>query len=354
MAQDERPRGGARKQWLAYVAVGVISAGAALWVNRAPTVHHESVAQAGQAGGAAQTAPALGQDPNASAVGALPASLDGSSPPRLPTDGHGRLARTRAVRDFFDYFLTTQNEIPATTLDALVHRQIAAQLDGTPAADEALDVWQRYNAYLGAVDKLPQTSASPSQSGARPNLDALQLELDQRDALGSRLMGEWNAPFFGAQSQQQHTDLARLRIASDASLSDAQKAARLAALDAALPPEVRAAHERIRQQQAALDTLSSAQAQAQKQGGSLDAMRAQITQTLGPEAAERAVKMQQADNAWQARYADYANQRAQIDKQNLPTQQRDAQVTQLRQQFFTNPSDAMRAASLDRGSGSGG
>ncbi|PQV48135.1 lipase secretion chaperone [Paraburkholderia sp. BL21I4N1] len=355
MAQDERQRGGARKQWVAYVAVGVISAGAALWVNRAPTVPQQTIAQAGQAGRVAQTAPALGQAANASAAGALPASLDGSSPPRLPTDGHGRLARTRAVRDFFDYFLTTQNEIPATTLDALVRRQIAAQLDGTPAADEALNVWQRYNAYLSAVGKLPQTSSpSPSPTGARPNLDALQLELDQRDALGTRLMGEWNTPFFGAESQQQHTDLARLRIASDASLSDAQKAARLAALDAALPPEVRAAHERIRQQQAALDTLSQAQAQAQKPGGSLDAMRAQITQTLGPEAAERAVKMQQADNAWQARYADYANQRAQIDKQNLPAQQRDAQVTQLRQQFFTNPGEAMRAASLDRGSGSGG
>ena len=162
-------------------------------------------------------------------------------------------------------------------------------------------------------------------------------------------MGEWNEPFFGAESQQQHTDLARLRIASDSSLSDAQKAARLAALDAALPPETRAAHERARQQQAALDAIG----QAQKQGGSLDTMRAQITQTLGPEAAQRVVQMQQADDAWQARYADYASQRAQIDKQDLPPQQRDAQIAQLRQQFFTNPSDAMRAASLDRGSGLG-
>jgi lipase chaperone LimK len=161
-------------------------------------------------------------------------------------------------------------------------------------------------------------------------------------------MGEWNEPFFGAESQQQHTDLARLRIASDGSLSAAQKAARLAALDAALPPETRAAHERARQQQAALDAIG----QAQKQGGSLDTLRAQITQTLGPEAAQRVVQMQQADDAWQARYADYSSQRAQIDKQDLPPQQRDAQIAQLRQQFFTNPSDAMRAASLDRGSGS--
>ncbi|RKF39474.1 lipase chaperone [Paraburkholderia fungorum] len=338
---------------MAFIAVGAVSAGAALWLSRTPLTHDASALNAGSTAGSPKAALALSKDPAvASMVGTLPASLDGSSPPRLPTDGRGHLARTRAVRDFFDYFLTTQNEISAATLDALVHRQIAAQLDGTPAADEALSVWQRYNAYLKALAQLPESAPAQSQgqnqSGAKLNFDALQLSLDQRDALGARLMGEWNEPFFGAESQQQHTDLARLRIASDSTLSDAQKAARLAALDAALPPEIRAAHERAHQQQAALDAI----AQAQKQGGSLDAMRAQITQTLGPEAAQRVVQMQQADDAWQSRYADYANQRAQIDRQDLPPQQRDAQIAQLRQQFFSNPADAMRAASLDRGSGS--
>jgi lipase chaperone LimK len=349
MRRLDRQRGSARSQWLAFVAVGAVSAGAALWLNRPPSAHDASALHAVNAASSAQPSLALSKDSAAgtSMAGALPASLDGSSPPHLPTDGHGHLARTRAVRDFFDYFLTTQNEISAATLDALVHRQIAAQLDGTPAADEAVTVWQRYNAYRAALDQLPQTSPTQSQSGAKLDLDALQLSLDQRDALGVRLMGEWNAPFFGAESQQQHTDLARLRIASDSALSDAQKAARLAALDAALPPETRTAHERARQQQAALDAIG----QAQKQGGSLDTMRAQITQTLGPEAAQRVVQMQQADDAWQARYADYASQRTQIEQQDLPPQQRDAQIAQLRQQFFTNPSDVMRAASLDRGSG---
>lgn len=350
MRRLDRQRGSARSQWLVFVAVGAVSAGAALWLNRPPSARDASALHAVNATSSVQSTPALSKDVAAgtSMAGALPASLDGSTPPHLPTDGHGHLARTRAVRDFFDYFLTTQNEISAATLDALVRRQIAAQLDGIPAADEAVTVWQRYNEYRAALDQLPQTAPTPGQSGARLDLDALQLSLDQRDALGTRLMGEWNEPFFGVESQQRHTDLARLRIASDGSLSAAQKAARFAALDAALPPETRAAHERARQQQAALDAIG----QAQKQGGSLDAMRAQITQTLGPEAAQRVVQMQQADDAWQARYADYSNQRAQIDKQDLPPQQRDAQVAQLRQQFFTNPSDAMRAASLDRGNGS--
>ncbi|WP_278185259.1 lipase secretion chaperone, partial [Paraburkholderia ginsengiterrae] len=69
------------------------------------------------------------------------------------------------------------------------------------------------------------------------------------------------------------------------------------------------------------------------------------TQTLGPEAAQRAVQMQQAYDAWQARYADYARQRDPIGQQDLPPQQRDAQIPQLRTQFFTNPGEAMRADS---------
>lgn len=251
MPRPDRQWGSARSQWLAFIAVGAVSAGAALWLSRTPLTHDASALNAGSAAGSPQAALASSKDPAAASMaGTLPASLDGSSPPRLPTDGRGHLARTRAVRDFFDYFLTTQNEISAATLDALVHRQIAAQLDGTPAADEALSVWQRYNAYLTVLAQLPESAPAQSQSqgqnqsAARLNFDALQLSLDQRDALGARLMGEWNEPFFGAESQQQHTDSARLRIASDSALSDAQKAARLAALDAALPPETRAAHER--------------------------------------------------------------------------------------------------------------
>lgn len=48
----------------------------------------------------------------------------------------------------------------------------------------------------------------------------------------------------------------------------------------------------------------------------------------------------------------YLDQRAQIDMQDLPSPQRDAQIAQLCQRLFTDAGDAMRAASLDRGSGS--
>lgn len=329
---------------LTVALIGTVSVGGVLWVTLTPSTEQSStLTVAGNPQSSVTESDRI--DARERLVNVLPASLAGTSAPRLPIDGRGHLAHTASVRDFFDYFLTTQNEVSAATLDALVRRQIAAQLDGTAAAGEALSAWQRYTEYRAALDRLPQTVAA---AGEKADLDALQRYVDQRDALAVSLLGEWQEPFFGTESQQQRADLERLRIVSDSSLNSEQKATRLAALDAALPPETRAAHERVRQQQMALESID----QAQKQGGSLDTMRAQITQTLGPEAAERVVQMQQADNAWQARYTDYSNERAQIDQQDLPPQQREAQIAQLRQQFFTNTSDAMRAASLDRDSGS--
>jgi lipase chaperone LimK len=299
-----------------------------------------NVADAPRAGATA-TASAVAAAPKAQA---LPASLAGSSVPRLPVGEGGHLLKTRAVRDFFDYLLTAQDEISPAALDRLVSRQIAAQLDGTPAQAEALDVWRRYGLYQDGLSHLPAVPASPD---GKLNFDAVQLSLDQRTALASRTMGEWDTPFFGAERQHQQLDLERMRIAADSSLSEAQKQARIEALEQQLPPEERAAREKTRRQQQAIDAV----AVLQKGGASADAMRAQMTQTLGPEAAARVAQMQKDEDAWQAKYAAYAAQRAQIDAQGLSPADHDARVAQLRQQVFPNPGDALRAASLDRGNG---
>ncbi|QQC67919.1 lipase secretion chaperone [Paraburkholderia ginsengisoli] len=274
----------------------------------------------------------------------LPSSLDGTTAPRLPVDTNGRLARTRAVRDFFDYFLTAQDAVPAKALDELVRRSIAAQLDGRPAPDDALAVWQRYNAYRTACAQLTPPG---SMLDGKPDFNALQLVIDQRSSLADRVMGEWSEAFFGDELHQQRDDLARLRIASDTTLSDAEKRARLAMLDAALPQNVRAARERAREQQASIDAV----AQMLKQGASPDAVRAQVAQTLGSDAAERVVQMQKDEQQWQTRYADYEAQRAQIGRIGLSPQDYDTQVQQLRQRLFPNAGDAMRVASLDQDSG---
>ncbi|QVN22314.1 lipase secretion chaperone [Burkholderia pyrrocinia] len=325
-----------------YGVVGLAAiTGVAMWSGAG---WHRGTGSAGESPDAAAVGGVAAAPPQAAvpASTGLPSSLAGSSAPRLPLDAGGHLAKSRAVRDFFDYCLTAQSDLSAAALDALVAREIAAQLDGTAAQAEALDVWHRYRAYLDALTKLRDAGAVD-----KSDLGALQLALDQRASIAYRTLGEWSQPFFGAEQWRQRYDLARLKIAQDRTLTDAQKAERLAALEQQMPADERAAQQRVEKQRAAIDRIS----QLQKSGATPDAMRAQLTQTLGPEAAARVAQMQQDDASWQSRYADYAAQRAQIESAGLSPPDRDAQIAALRQRTFTKPGEAVRAASLDRGTG---
>jgi lipase chaperone LimK len=81
--------------------------------------------------------------------------------------------------------------------------------------------------------------------------------------------------------------------------------------------------------------------------------RGAVTQALGPEAAQRVMQMQKDDDAWRAKYADYAAQRTRIEAMALAPPDRDAQVMQLRERMFTNAAERLRAASLDGAAGDG-
>ncbi|NTX26795.1 lipase secretion chaperone [Burkholderia pyrrocinia] len=329
-----------------YGVAGVVAAGAVWYgisARKTRDAGMSGVAPAGAVSSASAGGTAASTVPGFGASG-LPPALAGSTAPRLPLDAHGHLAKVVAVRGFFDYFLTAQNQLRPAELDALVVRAIAAQLDGTVAQREALDVWQRYRAYFAELAKLPGGGAVDNQL----DLPALQLALDQRATIASRTLGDWSEPFVGAEQTLQRYDLARLKIIRDPSLTEDQKAAGLAALEQQLPAGQRVGLEHQKEQDNAIAQID----RARQSNATPDEMRAQLAQTLGPEAAERVVKMQQADNAWRAKYNEYAAQRAQIDAQNLSTQDRDAQIAQLRQRYFTEPGEALRAASLDHGSAS--
>ena len=275
----------------------------------------------------------------------LPTSLAGSTPPRLPLDALGRLARTHAVKDFFDYFLTARSELAPAAMDSLVREAIAVQLGHSAAADEAFAVWQRYNGYLKALAQLPSPPPLLQQGGA-VDYDTLFALIDQRAALGDRIMGEWSQPFFADDLLRERIALQRRRIGSDTALSAAEKAKKLSALDQMAPAQDQALRQQIDNQQAQADKLKD----IESENLSPDAMRAQISQEFGPDVADRAMSLRQPDDAFQAQYSQYAAQRSQLQQQNLSPDQYAAQVAQLRQQYFSSPSEIARAASFDRGS----
>ncbi|MFX1802967.1 lipase secretion chaperone [Paraburkholderia sp. A1RO-5] len=283
---------------------------------------------------------------------ALPRRCRGPGPigcrPRLPTDGRGHLARDPQVRLFFDYCVSAQTDLGAAGLDAFVAREIAAQLEGTPAQAEALVVWQRYQAWRAALAQLPEPAAGAAANATRIDIDALRNTLAQRAALASRELGEWSEPFFGAQFALQRYKVERLAIGLDGALPEAEKRARLAALDQQLPAAERALREQARAQDAVLDQIST----LQDAHASPDQMRSELTSVLGAQAAGRVARMQQDDDAWRAKYAEYASQRMPIEAAQAAGAARDASIAQLRERIFTEPGEALRAASLDRQPGS--
>ncbi|AOJ37636.1 hypothetical protein WJ23_06920 [Burkholderia lata] len=324
-----------------YGAAGTI-ASAAVWHALGPPAVPAAVTGAAPAIDARAPGAAVVRPPTGAVSDvALPAALAGSSAPRLPVGPDGHLAKRRAVREFFDYFLLARHDLTPAALDALVARALAAQPIGSVAQRDALDLWPRYRACVAAFDAQPG-AASPGP-GLDP--DAIAGALERRASLASRWLSDWNTPFFGDEFRQQRDDLERIRIARDPSLGDAQKRERLAALDQSLPPGMRDARERLARQRDAIATVARLDAQR----ATPDALRAQ----LGADIAERVVQMQQRDDAWQVRYRDYTAERTRLDAQQLAPDARDAQLAQLRQRDFPDPADALRAASLDAGGTSG-
>ena len=116
----------------------------------------------------------------------------------LPLEDGGRLARSRAVRDFFDYFLTAQHEVEAHALDAMVRREIAAQLDGTAAQGEALDARSDfyslgvmcYELLTGQKPYIGGTAMEVLQQHVNAPLPALPADLARYESFLGRLMAK--------------------------------------------------------------------------------------------------------------------------------------------------------------------
>ncbi|MCA3808147.1 MAG: lipase chaperone, partial [Burkholderia sp.] len=92
-----------------YGVVGLAAvAGVAMWSSGG---WHRGTGAAGDAPDVAAVGGVAAAPPQAAvpASEGLPPSLAGSSAPRLPLDAGGHLAKSRAVRDFFDYCLTAQS-----------------------------------------------------------------------------------------------------------------------------------------------------------------------------------------------------------------------------------------------------
>jgi lipase chaperone LimK len=253
----------------------------------------------------------------------------------LAVDADGRLLITPALRRFFEYFFVASGEESDARIRARIETELRAQLRGD-AQQAAFDLLERYLAYRQRGRALAEAAAPDADLSARA--EALR-------GLRRESFGEREAAALFADEEAAYADaIEQRRIASDPSLSDAERAAQLAALEARLPQEMR----EVRAAVTAPLRLARAEAALRDAGGSPEEVQALRAQAVGREAADRLAALDHRRGEWQGRVDAYRQERAAIDADvSASPAERERALDALRARHFSG-SELLRIRAIDR------
>lgn len=277
--------------------------------------------------------------PVAQAVAVTPAakpfapSLQGTRP-----DGAVRVAPDDSVVadaqliELFDYYLSTVGEKSPAAVRAEIERELDRTLRPAAAA-AAKRVLARYIAYRQALAGL-----SADRRLAGPDAAALKRRLNAMRGLRAQYFSQREiAAIFGREDAANADALARMEIREDGTLSPQQKQARLAALDAGLPADVRAAREaplKIVRVQEEAERLRAGGA------GEEDVFRLRA-EAFGADAAQRLADVDRDETAWKRRIEAYLAERRGLRDE--------AEIVALRSRMFSED-EQRRLAAYEGGS----
>jgi lipase chaperone LimK len=290
-------------------------------VNRSPTI----VLALGAAGTlwlamlAGRPAPALQTVTVTPPAKAFAPSLQGTRP-----DGAVHVAPDDSIVadaqliELFDYYLSTVGEKSPAAVRAEIERELDRTLRPAAAA-AAKRVLTRYSAYRLALAGVGADRRLAGQDAA-----ALKRRLDALRGLRAQYFSQREiAAIFGREDAANAEALARMEIRDDRTLDAQEKRARLAALDAGLPADVRAAREeplKIVRVQEEAERLRAGGA------GEEDVFRLRAD-AFGVDAAQRLAEVDREEAAWRRRIDAYLVQRLGLNDE--------AAVTALRNRMFS-------------------
>ena len=202
--------------------------------------------------------------------------------------------------ELFDNYLSTVGEKSPAAVRAEIERELDRTLRPAAAA-AAKRVLTRYTAYRQALAGLGADRRLTGRDAA-----ALKRRLDALRGLRARYFSQREiAAIFGREDAANAEALARMAIRDDRTLDAQQKQARLAALDAGLPVDVRAAREaplKIVRVQEEAERLRAGGA------GEEDVFRLRA-EAFGADAAQRLADVDREEAVWKRRIEAYLVQR---------------------------------------------
>lgn len=278
-----------------------------------------------------------------------PELADTQAPDGLQVDARGHLIVEAANRAVLDYFLDVPASLHEAQRVSMAEAHLRAKLI-TPALAEAQSLLQRYLAYRKAAAQSGATSRNkPSleQVQQRPELIAtLRQQLSDRSALRRQYLGADVAQaWYGDDDAMDAAAIDRVAVMADPSLTQEQRAARIAAIDASLPASV----QQARRDASAPLKLAADMETWTKQGMSEAEMRQRLSaRGVDNLVADRLIQGNREEADWHNRYDAYTRERDRINAfAGLSDADRAAQIAQLRQQTFTASHELLRAQALD-------
>lgn len=264
-------------------------------------------------------------------------SMEGTRPDgALRADPDGELVVDAELGHLFDYYLAGLGEKDLQAIRAEIERELDRRLKPGQAA-KAKRLLASYLDYKGALVGL---EAGMKQGGdmataARARLDGMR-KLRLQFFTPKEIEG-----LFGFSDAYDSDALARIEISQDPKLTVAQRAEKLAALDAKLSPAMREEREaptRVIRTEEAVQQLRA-------KGATDDEVYRLRAAAFSPEGANRLAVLDREEAQWKRRIQIYLAERSQL----APGSQ--IALQQLRDKYFT-PEEQRRLPAYEQGGGS--
>lgn len=232
------------------------------------------------------------------------------------------------LKRLFDYYLSAVGEQSIETITLQIRGELDRRLPPAQAqkAQRLLGLYIEFKRELVRVESQPQLVGNGLQA-IRGRFLAMQ------DMRARYFSNEETQGMFGFEDAYDLDAIARLEASQNPALSADEKKRQLAALDAALP-------EQLRKEREATSIVVRVEQQAQDlraKGGSDDDVYRMRAKELDPQAAARLADVDRDEAAWKSRIANYQVERNKLLQSltNASGSERAASMAQLQQRAFT-------------------
>ena len=266
----------------------------------------------------------------------LPDSLAGTSVPDgwARTDRLGNLIPTPHLRQLFEYFLSALGEESLQQLVARIEMALSALEE--PARSQARQTLGNYLEYKLAVSELEQSYGEMAGLGA----GEMQRRMAEIQALRRTWLDADTADaFFADDEAVDRFQIEKLRITSDDSLTDEQKAEALREAESSLPDPLRKAREQTRR-------FADYEQVRQELADDPRALEAWRRAAFGDAAADRLARLDEEQKDWERRWQAYTRERDRLLSSGLAEPERQEALERLRVSHFSE-TERIRAEALD-------